>query len=113
MAGSVEAVTADAVLLIILVGDGVGVSLLRHSHTEGGIKYSYVGGSGHSLLAGFDAHQVRGIVQGSQFEALADYALYIIIYNDGIAVYGAAVKHSVADGGDLAGILDHAVLRIL
>ena len=52
-------------------------------------------------------------MQRAKVKALADDLLYVLIDNAGIAVNGAAVKDSVADGRDLVRILDNAVILIL
>ena len=108
-----EAVAADAVFLKILMRNRIHISFLRHSHTKGSIPYSYVWLSGHSLLAGLDTHQVCRVVQRSKVEALADHTLYVIIHNNGIAVYHTAVKYAVADRRNLICVCDHAMVCIL
>ena len=112
MAGAMEAVTTDAVFIIVLIGDCIEVCLLRHLHTESGIPYCYVRSSGHSCLACLDTHQVRRVMQRSKVEALADYALYVLVNYDRIAVNLSAVQNAVSDCRDLLGILDYTVLRI-
>src|SRR5699024_290590 len=72
VAGAVEAVAADAVLLIVLVRDGVQVGLLVHAHAEGGVEYSYVRFARANFFTGLDTHQVGRRVQRAQVEALAD-----------------------------------------
>ena len=64
VAGAVEAVAADVVLLIVLVGDGVDVGLGGHGHMEGGVEHGHLGRLGHDLLAGLDAHEIGGVVEG-------------------------------------------------
>ena len=49
----------------------------------------------------------------SKVKALPDHSLDIFIDNAGIAVYGASVKHPVADGRDLVCVLDDAVIFVL
>ena len=58
VAGSVETVTSDLVLLIILIRQTVHISFLRHGLMESGIEYSYHGSGRHQLFAGIDADQV-------------------------------------------------------
>ena len=52
-------------------------------------------------------------MQRSKIEALADYFLNVIVYNDGVAVLGTSVQNAVTDCCDLISALDHAVLCIL
>ena len=63
--GTVEAVAADLVLLIVLIGQGVDIGLGRHRLVEGGVKHSHLGHVGtHHVHAGLDAGDVGGVVQG-------------------------------------------------
>ena len=52
-------------------------------------------------------------MQRSQIEALADYFLNVIVYNDGLAVLGTSVQYAVTDCCDLISALDYAVLSVL
>ena len=52
-------------------------------------------------------------MQRSKVEALADHTLYVIIHNNGIAVYHTAVKYAVADRRNLICVCDHAMVCIL
>ena len=65
MRGAVEAIAAHLVVLIVFVGDGIGVGHGRHGLMEGGVKD---GDLRHlvtqSGLAGVDADDVRRIVKG-------------------------------------------------
>ena len=65
VAGAMEAVAAHVQLLIVFHGNAVQVSLGRHGLMERGIEHGHVRRAGHDLFAGFDAHQVGGIVQGA------------------------------------------------
>ena len=112
MAGSVEAVAADAVFLIILMRNRIKICFFRHGHTEGRIKYGYIRNARHRLLTGFDTHQVRRIVKRSKIKTLTDGSFYILVYLDRFGKLDAAVQYTVSYCGDLAGILDYAVLRI-
>ena len=52
-------------------------------------------------------------MEGSKVKALTDDSLHVLIDNTGIAVNGASVKNSVADGRDLVRVLDNAVSLVL
>ena len=56
MAGSVEAITTDAVFLIVLMRNCVHISLLWRRHTKSGIPYCYVWLTRHSLFTSLDTH---------------------------------------------------------
>ena len=108
--GAVEAVAADLVLLVILVGDGIGIGLLGHGHVEGGVEHGHLRGLGHDLLAGLDAHQVGGIVQGTQGDALLDGLNAGVVDDAALRERHAAVEHAVAHRVDLIHAGDHAVI---
>ena len=110
--GAVEAVAAQMVFLIILGGNGIAVSLRGHGHMEGGVEHGDLRRAGHDLLAGFNAHEVGGIVQGAEGDAVADGLLAGFVDDAGGDELVAAVQDAVADGVDLLDGLDHAVLRI-
>ena len=66
MAGSMETVTADLILLIILLGQTVHICLSGHGLMECGIEYCCLGHTRHILCACTDADQVSGIVERCQ-----------------------------------------------
>ena len=67
VAGAVEAVAADAVLLVVLVGDGVHVGLRGHGGVESRIKHSDVGLIlAKDLIGSLDTQDGGGVMQGSQ-----------------------------------------------
>ncbi len=110
--GAVEAVAADVVLLVVLVGNGVDIGLGGHGHVERGVEDGDLGGLGHDLLAGLDAHQVGGVVKGAEGNALFDGFNALVVDDAALGEGGAAVEDAVADGVDLVGAGDHALLRI-
>jgi len=63
-------------------------------------------------MAGFNAHQVGGVVQGSDVEAVTDDFLNLIGNNYGRSKVFTAVHNTMADGSDFIHALDAAVLRI-
>ena len=64
VAGAVEAVAADTVLLIVLVGDGVHISLRGHGAVESGIEHSNHGDVAEHLACSLNARMPAG-VQGA------------------------------------------------
>ena len=70
VAGAVEAVAAHLVLLVVFIGQGVGVGHGGHGLVEGGVEHGHLGHAGpHDGGAGLDAQDVGGVVQGSQGDA--------------------------------------------
>ena len=109
MAGAVEAVAADVVLLIILIGNGVDIRLGGHGHVESGVEHGNLGRLGHDLLAGLDAHEVGGVVEGPKGDALLD-GLDAGVVDDAAGGEGhAAVEDTVAHSGNLIGGGDDAL----
>src|SRR5699024_6288984 len=112
VAGAVEAVATHVILLIVLVGDGVDVGLGGHGHVEGGVEHGHLGGVGDDLLAGPDAHEVGGVVEGTQGDALLDGGDAGVVDDAALGEGGAAVEDAVAHCGDLIGGGDDALLRV-
>ena len=112
VAGSVEAVTANLVLLIVLVRDTVEVSFLRHRLMECGIEYGNFGNAGHKLHAGVDTDEVRRVVKRSKVAALFDALNNFVVDDNGGREFLAAVYDTMTYCTDLGEILNHAVLGI-
>ena len=109
---TVEAIAANLVVLIVLMGDGVGVSHLRHGLMESGVEHGDHGGVGHQLLAGLDTNDVGGVVQRSQIVALLDTGHDLVGDQHGLGELLAAVNHAVTDSVDLGHGADDAVLSV-
>ena len=96
VACSVEAITTNAILFIILVWNCIQICLLWHTLSKCSIKYCYLRYAWHSCLTCFNTNQVCRIVQRSEVKALSDNLLNILIYNDRIAVYLTCVQNAMA-----------------
>ena len=107
-----EAVAANIVILEVLGRNGVTVGLGGHGHVESGVKHGNLGGVGHNRLAGTDAHQVCGVMQRAQGDALFNGLDDLIIDDAGVGELHAAVEHAVTNGIDLVNRLDHTINRI-
>ena len=107
-----EAVAADLVLFIVLVGQGVHVGLGGHGLVEGGVEHAHHGHAGHALLAGLDAGDVGGVVEGGQGDAVLQSLHDLVGDEDGAGKGLAAVHHAVTHSVDLLHGADHAVLFI-
>ena len=112
MAGAVETVAAHLVLLIVLVGHTVEVSLGRHGLMERGIKHTHHRHAGHNGLAGADADEGSGIVEGSEVGALLHLGDHLIGDDHGGGKLLAAVDETVTHSLDLIEGGDDAVLLI-
>ena len=64
VAGAVEAVAADLVLLIELIGQGVDIALGGHGLVESGVEHTHHGHTGHDLLAGLMPVMLAGLWRG-------------------------------------------------
>ena len=70
VAGAMETIATDAVLLVKLVGNGIHISLGRHGLMESCVEDTHLGKSRHQFLHGVHTLQVGGIVERSQIGAL-------------------------------------------
>ncbi len=107
-----EAVTADLELFIQLVGQGVHIRFRGHAHAEFRIENGHVGHAGEELFSHFNTHEVGGIVQGAEQEAIPDDVLDVLIHPHRVRDGFAAVQHAMADGEYFALVLDDAHFRI-
>ena len=96
VACSVESITTDTILFIILVWNCIQICLSWHALSKCSIKYCYLRYAWHSCLTCLNTNQVCRIVQRSEIKALSDYSLNILIYNDRIAVYLTCVQNAMA-----------------
>ena len=106
---AVETVAADGVVLVVLIRNGVNVRFRRHGHAERGVEHGDLRHAGHRRLARLDAHEVGGVVQRPEREALFDGGFARVVHDAGLGELNAAVEHTVADGADLRHRLDNAV----
>lgn len=79
---------------------------------ESGVKNGNLGNTGHNSLASADTHQVCGVVQGAQRNALLDSGDNLIIDDAGIKELHAAMQDAVADSIDLVGRRNNTINRI-
>ena len=112
MGGAVEAVAAQMVVGVVLGGDGIAISLRGHGHMERGVEYGNLGLARHGLLTGFDTHEVGGVVERAEGDAVADGLLAGLVDEAGGNKLVAAMEHAMADRVDLVNGLDNAVLGV-
>ena len=79
---------------------------------EGGVEHGDHGHAGHELLAGLDADDVGGVVQGREGIALLDGGHDLVGDDDGLGELLAAVDHAVTDRVDLLHGADDTVLLV-
>ena len=110
MGGAVEAVAADTVVLIILVGDGVHICLVGHGLVEGGVEHDDHGNIVHNSSAGENTGDVCGVVEGGKGGALFKLCNDLIVNLNGVGKLLAAVDNAVTDSVDLLHGGDNTVL---
>ena len=110
--GTVEAVAADVIFLIILIGDTEDISLIRHSLMEGSIKYSsHRNFSTENVAASLHGNSLRRIVERSEIlEGYADIVDNFIGDQGGYLILLAAVENTVTDSGNLIDVGDYCEL---
>ena len=102
-----EAVAAHAVLFIELVRQGIHVRLGRHGRVESGVENDNVGHIlAKHLLRGTQTQHAGGVVQRSQGAQLFISLDQFFGDQCALAELLAAVDAAVADGADLADIVD-------
>ena len=99
--GAVEAVAADAVLLVIIIGDRVHIGLSGHGLVESSVEHGDHRDVAHNGLAGVDAGDVGGVVQRSEGDALFDRLHDLVVDQHGGGKLLAAVDDAVTDGVNL------------
>ena len=107
--GAVEAVAADAVVLVVLVGDGVHERLAGHGLVERGVEHGNHGHVAHDVAAGLDAGDVGGVVQGREGDARLNGGHNAVVDLHGFCELLTAVDDAVADGVDLLHGADNTV----
>ena len=112
MAGSVEAIATDAVLLVELVGDGVHKSLGRHGLVESGIEHTHLRQTRHQLLHSVYTFQIGGVVQGSEVGALFESLQHLVGEEHALVELLTAVHHTMTHSVDLIKTLDDTNLRV-
>jgi hypothetical protein len=61
------------------------IGLGGHGLMEGGVEHGHHGDVGHDLLAGADAGEVGGVVQGSQGDAVLDGGSTFVVMRTDLA----------------------------
>ena len=109
---AVEAVAADAVLGVVLIGDSIYVCLLGHLCVESSVKYCNLGNTGHNFFTSLDACEVCGVVQRRKGDALFDCLLALFGDENGLIKLFTAGNNAVTNSVDLLHFLDNAALSV-
>ena len=109
---AMEAVAAQMVFGVILGGNGIAVCLRGHGHMERGVEHGDLRLARHGLFACFNAHEVGGIVQRAEGDAVADGLLAGLVDDAAFNKLVAAMQNTMADSVDLIDGFDHTVFRI-
>ncbi len=112
VAGAVEAVAADAVFLIHLVGQAIEEALGRQGAVEGGVEDGRLGDAGQHLAHGIDTGQVAGGVQRGQVLEALNLLDNLVVDQHATFEDLAAVGHTVTNGTNLLEVLDNTNLRV-
>ena len=109
VAGSVEAVLAHAVFLVIGVGQGVHVIHRRDRLVERGVEHRDLLHARQDLFDRKHAFEIGGVVQRGDLEQRADLRLNVLGDDATLGEELAAVGYAVADGLHFVERRDHAV----
>ena len=100
--GSMEAIAADGVLLIVFVGDREDIALRRHGLMEGGIEHRYHRNIfSENFLTCAQSDSLRRIVERSKLSQIIDGVDDFIVDQSGYLVDLTSVENTVSDGDDL------------
>ena len=111
VARAVEAVAADAVVLVVFIRNGVHIGLAGHGLVERGVEHGdHRHVVAHDGAAGVDAGDVGGVVQRRKRRALLERGHDGVVDLDGAGELLTAMDDTVADGVDLLHGGDHTVL---
>ncbi len=109
MRGAMKAVFADAVLLVVLVRNGVHVGVLRQRLEERGIEHRHHRRFGHKRTTGVDARKGCLVVKRRQFRQVVDLRDNVFGDERRLLEELAAVHDAVAHCRDLAHVLDNGL----
>ncbi len=98
MGSAVETVLADSHLLVVLGIDRVHAGAIGHGgDMEGRVEDTDIGNSLEDLLAGLDATEVGGHVQGTELHELLRLSHIGLVHERGIAEHLAAMENAMPD----------------
>ena len=98
--GTVETVAAESVFFTQFARNGISVGTFRHGLVERGVHHTDVGQAGEVFLRGEDAADVGGVVQRGKRDAGFQFVKDVLVDEDGLVIFFAAVGDAVADGFD-------------
>ena len=112
VAGAVEAVATDLVLVVEAARDGVHVGLCRHRLVERGVEDHHLRSLRQDLRDSGDTLEIGRVVQRSEGDALLDPLYHLRGDETALREDGATMQHAVSDSADLVEAGDAVVLRI-
>ncbi len=98
VAGAVEAVAADRVVLVEFVGESVEVGVARDGVVEGGVEDGDLGDSRVEVAGDADAGGLGGIVKWGERAERLNAGEDLVVNEDGGREFLAAVNDAMADG---------------
>ncbi len=104
-----EAVPADAVLLVIPVGERVHERFGGHFGVEEGVEHDHLRSVGHFLDAGLDSEQMRRVVQRGDIENAPDFFQNPLRGDHRLDEFRPPVDKAVADRPDFGQAAEHSV----
>ena len=106
-----EAVAAQAVLLIIFVGNGIGVCLGGHGLVESGVKDDdHRDLFAEDLAAGAHGDEAGGVVQRGEVREVVDGLHDLVVNQHRLGEFFSAVDAAVADGRNFRDVVNNLVL---
>ena len=112
MAGSMGAVAANMIFLIIFVRQAIHVGIRRHGLMEGGVESNDLRHSWKHFLAGLNAKQVSRIMQWSEIAAIFNLLHHVVIHDGAAAEEVCPLHYPVAYGINVIKRIKDAVLFI-
>eukprot|EP00123_Amoebidium_parasiticum_P018240 comp24145_c0_seq1/m.43917 comp24145_c0_seq1/g.43917 ORF comp24145_c0_seq1/g.43917 comp24145_c0_seq1/m.43917 type:complete len:327 (+) comp24145_c0_seq1:858-1838(+) len=101
---AVETVSADALLLVVLVVDWVHEGMWGHGLVERRVEARNLRHPGEHLGCHLDAHEVARVVQGRKDHVVLDGLHDLIVDNNGPCEFLPTVHHAVANGVQVHGV---------
>ena len=96
--GAVEAVLAESILAVVLLGDAIVAHIVGHRLVEGRVKDRHVRDTGENLLTGTDAANVGRHVQRAERDERVKALQHVALDKGRLLKELAAMQDTVADG---------------
>ena len=110
VAGSVETVTAHAILLVQFVGKSVHIGIVGHCLMKSGIEHTHLGNVGQKCANSVHTLDVGRVVQGSQVVAGSECLHNLGGEDNGLVELLAAVHHAVTYSIQFLQAIEHSIV---